>query len=63
MNNKAEALRNLSVPAFEVMNTPDEAARRRLCILSLPEAVLCLLPMRVTSMGRVVALQVLAESV
>lgn len=34
MNNKAEALQNLSVPAFEVTNTPaaDEAAQR-LCMV------------------------------
>jgi len=62
MNNKAEALRNLSVPAFEVMNMPaaDEAARR-LRVRSLPKAVSCLSPVTVTSMGLMVAPQVLGE--
>lgn len=62
MNNKAEALRNLSVPAFEVRNTPeaDEAARR-LCAWSLPEAVPCLSPAMVTSVGLVVLVQMVGE--
>lgn len=62
MNNKAEALRNLSVPAFEVTNTPaaDEAARR-LWVWSCPEAVSCLLPAMVTSTGLVVPLRASGE--
>lgn len=62
MNNKAEALRNLSVPAFEVTNMPvaDEAAQG-LWVRSLPEAVLCLSPTTVTSTGPVVPLRVLGD--
>lgn len=62
MNNKAKALRNLSVPAFEVTNTPaaDEAARR-LHVWFLPEAAPCLSPTTVTSTGLMVPLRVLGD--
>lgn len=44
MNNKAEALRNLSAPAFEVPNVPAQSNLCRGCAeVSLPEALLALL--------------------
>lgn len=49
MNNKAEALRNLSAPSFEVRDMLEAGAAQRLRTGSLPEAVLCLSPVTVTS--------------